>query len=691
MATSAQEISQRSAKQVMAVNGKTEAASLSPEVLINAYRKMVRARKLDDKAITLYKQNKCFFQIGCGGHEAVDMAAADSMRAGYDYAYPYYRGMALCTGWGMTSKELLLNILSKAADPNSGGRQMPMHYGHKNLNIVNQSSPTGTQYLQAVGAAMAIKFRGGDQVVYVTSGEGTTSQGEYHEALNWAAREKLPVIFCIQDNKFAISVHISEQTAGGSVSKISSGYEGLDVVQCNGLDYIETRKVMDRAVARARLGEGPTMIDAQVVRLQSHSISDNQKKYRSEADIEADQQKDPIAIFGRYLVSNKIVSEDALKKIQEEIQTEIDTDSEWAEVQPDPEAHTCEDHVYIERDPGANIVEREATGEESFIVDAINHGLDEELSRNPEMVIFGQDVAHGKGGVFTVTSGLTAKYGKKRVFNSPLAEASIAGAAVGMATLGMKPVVEIQFGDYVWTAMMQIRNELATMLYRSNGTFGCPAVFRIPVGGYIRGAVYHSQNIEATFAHFPGLQVVLPSNATDAKGLLKAAIRGKDPVLFLEHKGLYRQPFAKGHEGGADDLIPLGRAKVVREGTDATIVTWGALVQKSLVAAKALEESDGASVEVIDVRTILPLDTQTILKSVKKTGRLLIAHEDVMFMGFGAEISAQVSEKAFEYLDAPIKRVGGRFTSIPQAPALEAMVLPQNETVEKALRELLAY
>ncbi len=663
---------------------------LTPEALRNAYREMVRARKCDEKAIVLYKQNKCHFQIGVAGHEAVQVAAAHCLRAGHDWFYPYYRDMALCGALGMTTREFMLNAMNKAADPNSGGRQMPMHYGHVGLNIVNQSSPTGTQFLQAVGAALAAKYRGGDQVVYVSAGEGTTSQGDWHEALNWAARDRLPVIFLIQDNKYAISVHISEQTAGESVASISQGYEGLNVRTVDGLDYLASYQVLEEAVGRARRGEGPTVIDAQVVRLQSHSISDNQAKYRAQKDIEQDKERDPIVLFNRYLIAERVASADDLARIEQEVQREVDADAAWAEEQPDPAPETFEDFVVEERDPGASIVERPATGEEMFIVDALNRALDEEMARNPEMVIFGQDVAHGKGGVFTVTSGLTAKYGPKRVFNSPLAESSIAGTAIGMATLGMKPVVEIQFGDYIWTAMMQIRNELALMYYRSNGTFSCPAVFRVAVGGYIHGAVYHSQNIEATFAHFPGIFVVLPSNATDAKGLLKASIRAKDPVLFLEHKGLYRQVYAKGPVGGADDLVPLGRAKIARVGDDATIITWGALVNKSLLAAEALAK-EGVEVEVIDLRTIVPLDTATIFASVRKTGRVLIAHEDVLFMGFGAEVAALIAERTFEFLDAPIRRLGCKSTPVPHSPVLEQRVLPQNEEVLQALRELLDY
>lgn len=659
--------------------------------LVDAYRFMLRARKVDEKAIILYKQNKCHFQIGCAGHEAVQVAAAFAMTPASDWSYPYYRDMAFCAAWGMTSREFFLNILNKPNDPNSGGRQMPMHYGHRDLNIVSQSSPTGTQFLQAVGTAKAVVYRGEDRVVYVSSGEGTTAQGAYHEALNWAAREKLPVVFLIQDNTYAISVHISEQLAGKSVAKISSGYEGLEVTEVDGLDFFASHKACAAAVERARRGDGPSVIVAKVVRLQSHSISDNQAKYRSNEEIAKDRQRDPISILGSELIKRKLATKAQLEAMASELQAEIDAEANWAEAQPDAEPESCETHVYVETNPAATVVEATPSGEDIFLVDAINAALDEELARDPNMVIYGQDVAGGKGGVFTVTAGLTAKYGHRRVFNSPLAEASIVGTAIGMATVGLKPVVEIQFGDYVWTAMMDIRNELALMNYRSAGNFTSPAVLRIPVGGYIHGALYHSQNIEATFAHYPGLYVVLPSNAWDAKGLLKAAIRGKDPVLFLEHKGLYRQVYAKGPRGTADDLIPLGKGALVRKGADLTVVTWGALVYKSLVAAENLRKKEGLDIEVIDLRSIYPLDTALILESVKKTSRVLIVHEDVVFMGFGAEIAAQIADAAFPYLDAPVRRIGGRFTPIPHAPVLEAAVLPNTEGVERAMKELIEY
>lgn len=666
-------------------------APISSEQLLRAYREMVRSRLVDEKAIVLYKQNKCHFQIGVAGHEAVQVAAGHVFRAGHDWSYPYYRDMAYCAALGMTNEEFLLMTMNKQDDPNSHGRQMPMHYGHRGLRIVNQSSPTGTQFLQAVGVALGSKLKHLDEVVYVSAGEGTCAQGDFHEALNWAAREKLPVIFLIQNNDYAISVHVSEQLAGQSVAKLARGYENLESFDIDGTDYVKSFEILRQAHDRARRGDGPALIEARVPRLQSHSISDNHLKYRTPEDIEKEKQRCPIAKMRSYLIKEGISTKAELENIDKELKTTIDAAAEWAEKQPDCNPDDALEYNYVNPNPAAEVSEGRADGEEVYLVDALNHALDEEMARNSDMYIFGQDVAHGKGGVFTVTTGLTAKYGKDRVFNAPLAESSIMGVAVGMATRGLKPVAEIQFGDYIWTGMMQLRNELAMMHYRSGGDFACPAVIRVPVGGYIHGAAYHSQSIDGTFSHFPGIFVLYPSNATDAKGLLKAAIRCQDPVLFLEHKGLYRQVYAKGPEGSAESLVPIGKAKVVREGRDLSIVTWGAIVNKSLLAAKELEK-EGYSVEVIDLRTIVPFDQQTVFESVRKTNRVLVAHEDVKFMGFGAEVSAQISEDCFEHLDAPIKRVGMKYAAaIAHSQFIENAVLPQNEDVLVAAREVLNF
>lgn len=665
--------------------------SVSPELVQRAYHEMYRARCLDTKAIILYKQNKCHFQIGAAGHEAAQVAVGLSMQGGKDWFYPYYRDLALCTTLGMTDEEFLQNCMNKEGDPNSHGRMMPMHYGHLGLRIVNQSSPTGTQFLQAVGCALGAKYKNLDEIVYVSSGEGTCSQGDFHEALSWASRDKLPVLFFIENNQYAISVHISEQLGAKNVYDLTGGYANLTRYTIDGTDFISSYKTVQEAYQTLTSGKGPCLIEAHVPRLQSHSISDDHNKYRSKEDIEAEKMRCPINRLRRYLIEEKILSEKVLKEKEAVIQATVDAAAEAAERSQDCDPQDALLYNIISDDPALTVEESIPEGPEVYLVDAINHALDEELTHNPDMLIFGQDVAHGKGGVFTVTAGLTKKHGVQRVFNAPLAESSIVGVSIGLATRGIKAVSEIQFGDYVWTAMMQLRNELAMMHYRSRGDFTCPAVIRIPVGGYIHGGAYHSQNIEATFAHFPGMFVVYPSNATDAKGLLKSAIRGKNPVLFLEHKGLYRQVYAKGPEGGADFMVPLGKAKIVRSGTDMTIVSWGAIVQKSILAAQTLAE-EGVSIEVIDLRTIVPCDMEAVIESVKKTNRVLIAHEDVEFMGFGAEIAAQIADRCFQYLDAPVRRLGMKYAAcVPHSPILEQAVLPQNSDVLNAARDVLAF
>jgi 2-oxoisovalerate dehydrogenase E1 component len=688
MNIAAAEVNTRMVQKKTATNNST---AISAEVYLKSYQLMYRSRVLDNKSITLYKQNKCHFQIGVAGHECIQVALGQHFEAGKDWFYPYYREMALCATLGMTDEEFMMMCMNKKGDPNSHGRMMPMHYGHKKLNIPQQSSPTGTQFLQAVGVALGARHLKSNEIVYVSSGEGTCSQGDFHEALSWASREKLPVLFCIQNNNYAISVHVSEQLGAKSVYDLTAGYENLTRYSVDGTDFDQCYNLGKKVVADLRAGKGPVLIEAHVARLQSHSISDDQKKY-IEKDVLAEIGKQcPVAKLRKFLIKEKIVSEKELDGIEEKIRIAVDTAADTAEASPDCSAEEAETFNYVNPDPSTLFTENEPTGEETYLVDALNHALDEELSRNKNMLVFGQDVAHGKGGVFTVTSGLTKKHGKNRVFNAPLAESSIAGVAAGLSTRGLKPVAEIQFGDYVWTAMMQIRNELAMMYYRSGGDFTTPAVIRIPVGGYIHGGAYHSQNIEATFSHFPGLFIVYPSNATDAKGLLKASIRGNDPVLFLEHKGLYRQVYAKGKEGGIDDCIPLGKAKIVREGSDLTIVTYGAIVQKSILAAQALAE-EGVSVEVIDLRTIVPLDFATIKSSLEKTGRVLIAHEDVTFMGFGAEVAAKISEECFTLLDAPVKRLGMKYAAaVSHSPVMESATLPQNDDVLRAAREVLAF
>ena len=658
--------------------------------LLDVYRMMAQSRKLDEKMLILSRQGKSFFHIGGSGHEAAQLAAAEVMRSTEDWVYPYYRDLALCLSLGMTGREHFLNSLARDEDPNSGGRQMPEHFGHKDLRIVSQSSPTGSQFLQAVGCAMAIVREGTKEIVYVSAGDGSTSEGDFHEALNWASRERLPVIFHIEDNKYAISVHVSEQTAGGSVHNLAAGYEHLARFQVDGTDFFESHLAFQKATERARKGKGPTIVVSDVVRLLSHSSSDDQRKYRSKKELEADKKRDPIPRFRKECIEFGIASEKDFDKIDAEIASQVDADAEWAESRPHPVPETATDYVYSNSSlPESG--DKKSVAEKIVMVDAINHALHEEMINNEKMVIYGEDIADNKGGVFTASKGLAKKFGKERVFNSPLAESSIVGTAVGMACAGWKPVVEIQFGDYIWYAMMQIRNELASFRYRSNNTWSCPVVIRVPVGGYIHGGLCHSQSIDGYFLHMPGIRLAYPSNAEDAKGLLKMACRMDDPVIFMEHKGLYRYAMATTPEPNENYLLPFGQARVVQKGNDLTIVTFGMMVYKSLEAAKTVASTTDASIEIIDLRTLNPMDMDTVRTSIDKTNKVMVVHEDNLTNGPGAEISAIIVDEFFELLDGPVRRVASKDSHIGYSPMLEDAILPQTEEIVKVAQELLGY
>jgi 2-oxoisovalerate dehydrogenase E1 component len=669
-------------------------AHLPRERIIGAYKNAVAARLIDQKILILLKQGKCFFHIGGSGHEIAQTATALAMKPGHDWAYPYYRDLAFSLQFGCTIEEIMLEALHRKGGPSSNGFAMPFHYGHHKWRIVSQSSPTGTQYLQAVGTAMGAAKSGKDEVVYVSSGEGATSEGEFHEAVNWAARGRFPVIFLIQNNRYAISVPVQDQLAGESVYGIVKGYEGLHRYRVDGCDFKAMYDVTAEAVAIARRGDGPSVIEADTVRLLPHSSSDDQRKYRAAKEMEEDLKNDPIPRFETFLTSQGILKATELAALREDIQKRIDAASDAAEAEPLPETSELEKYVYSPRTivPKQGFVEPEHTGPKIVLVDAINHALAEEMEHNKHMVIYGEDVAGNKGGVFTATKGLTAKFSEARVFNSPLAEASIIGTAFGLAVRGdVKPNVEIQFGDYIWPGFMQIRDEVAMLRFRSYNTWSCPMVIRVAVGGYIHGGLYHSQSIDGFFTHIPGLRVVYPSTAADAKGLLKTACREDDPVLFLEHKGLYRQGFASSPEPSAEYLLPFGVAKIRKHGDDITVVSWGMLVQRSLYAAAKVEEKYGATVEVIDLRTLNPLDRETILTLVRRTGKLLIVHEDTLTGGFGAEIAAIVAQEAFDRLDAPVLRVAAKDTPVPYGPELENEMLPQERDIVAALEKLAAY
>jgi len=679
------------AKQIL-INGKT--LTLSKEEILKAFRTMFLSRQMDKKSMNLLKQGKTFFHIAGSGHEAIQIAAGMQLNPHHDWIFPYYRDLGVVLTCGVNPYDVFLQCFAKADDPSSGGRQLPCHYGARGLNIPSQSSPTGTQYLHAVGAALASQHQGIKNVTYVSSGEGTTSQGEFHEAVNWASREKLPVSFVVQNNKYAISVHVSKQSGGegNSIAEMMKGYAALKRMLIDGTDFVESYVAFQEAVEYAGSGEGPVLIEADVVRLLSHSSSDDQKKYRGHDELEDEAKRDPVEKMILLLKEYYFVSEEEIQQIKTEVLAEIENAVTEAVSANDSPPESCEKYVFDESGL-KDTFNYEATGTKGnpiVMVDAINHALHEEMELNNKTYLFGEDVADKKGGVFTATKGLTQKFGDKRVFNSPLAEASIIGVATGMALTGLKPIVEIQFGDYIWPAFMQFKNEVATMRYRSNNSWSASFVTRVAVGGYIHGGLCHSQNIESIFAHIPGIYIAYPSNAADAKGLLKTAIRLNDPVLFCEHKGLYRQSFATSPEPDKNYLIPFGEAKVVKKGKDVSIITYGASVWDALFAIRKLED-EGHSVEVIDIRTIIPLDEETIFKSVKKTGKAIVIHEDTFTSGFGAEIAARISDTCFQHLDAPVKRVAAKDVHIPYSPILENAALPSREGIYQAIKELIRY
>jgi 2-oxoisovalerate dehydrogenase E1 component len=682
---------------------------LEPEALIRAFRVMHTSRRLDDREIMLKRQNRIFFQISGAGHEAVSAAAGMALRPAHDWFYPYYRDRALCLALGVTPAQMLLTAVGAASDDASGGRQMPSHWGSARLNIVSQSSPTGTQFLQAVGCAEASRYLDSesDAVVLVTCGDGATSEGEFWESLNAACLERLPVVFLVEDNGYAISVPIEKQTAGGNVARLVSGFPGLLVEDTDGCDFVASYQALRRAAGYCRSGQGPALVHATCIRPYSHSLSDEERLYKTPAERAAEAARDPVVKFPEWLVSEGILDRYALQVLVHEIDLEIQEATNAALAAAPPPAGSALVHLYSDKvDPASDdfATPPRFSGEPRTMVDEINLTLAEEMRRNPNIVVFGEDVADcsreehlgevkGKGGVFKATHGLQAEFGSRRVFNTPLAEAAILGRAIGMATRGMKPVAEIQFLDYIWPAMMQIRDELATLRWRSNGAFSCPVVVRVATGGYLSGgAIYHSQCGEVEFTHIPGLRVVFPSNALDACGLLRTALRADDPVLFLEHKRLYREPYNRSAHPGPDFLIPFGRANVVKGGHDLTIVTYGALVQKSLLAAMQIEKRDPAvSIEILDLRTLAPYDWQAIRASVEKTSRVLIVHEDSLSWGYGAEIAARVASELFDRLDAPVGRVAALDTWIGYNPQLEAEILPQVDDVVRQAEKVLRY
>ncbi len=686
----------------------TPQGALDRETLIRAFRLMYLSRCLDDREVMLKRQNKIFFQVSCAGHEAIQVAAGMVLKAGSDWTVPYYRDRALALTLGMTAEDMLLQAVGAGRDPSSGGRQMPSHWSSARLRILTGSSPTGSQYLHALGCATAKSYLTPDsrEITLVTSGEGATSEGEFWECMNSACIDKLPLVVLIQDNGYAISVPVEKQTAGGNIANLLAGFPGLLRLDVDGTDFLESHRVMRQAVEHSRAGKGPSLVRATVIRPYSHSLSDDERAYKPKAERDKEAARDPLKTFPEYLIQEGVLTQRAIEDIIRDTDEEVQELAQKVLREPPPEPGSAFRFLYSDKvDPCSATFDKEPQleGEPRAMVDAINRTLAEEMRRDERVIVFGEDVADvsreeylsevkGKGGVFKTTQGLQREFGSKRCFNTPIAEAGIVGRAIGMAVCGLKPVPEIQFFDYIWPAMMQIRSELANIRWRSNNGFSCPVVIRVPIGGYLTGgAIYHSQCGEVAFTHIPGLRVVFPSNALDACGLLRTAIRCDDPVLFLEHKKLYREMYNRSPHPGPDYTIPFGKAKIVKLGQNLTIVTYGALVQRALMATVQLEKEHGVSVEVIDLRSLAPYDWEAICTSVKKTSRVLIAHEDTLSWGYGAEIAARIASELFSELDAPVGRVGALDTWVAYNPNMEDEILPQVATIVKESERLLGY
>ena len=698
---------------------KTESPTLrglDRAALLEMYRAILLSRKIDDKEIQLKRQNKIYFQINSAGHEAVGAALAQVFVPGHDWFFFYYRDRAAALALGITPDEMFLQAVGAKDEPQSASRMMPSHFSSPRLHVANVSSPTGTQFLQAIGCAEAglyaasspdgagIPFAA-DEVVVVTTGDGTTSEGEFWESMSTASNRKLPVVYVVEDNGYAISVPVEVNTPGGSISKLLTAFPDLLIREVDGCDPLALVEAYRSAAAHARARKGPALVHAHVIRPYSHSLSDDEVNYKTKEEREAEAKRDPVKTFAATLVREGVVEREVLDALDGQLDEEVARAADAAIAAPRPEPESALAFVTsgtVDPTAAAFATAPQPSGNPTTMVDLLNACLRDEMRRDPRVVVFGEDVADasreqalpkvkGKGGVFKVTWGLQKEFGGTRVFNSPLAEANIVGRAIGMALRGLKPVVEMQFFDYIWPAYMQIRDELVTMRWRSGGAFACPVVIRVAYGGYITGgAIYHSQSGASLFTANPGLRVICPATAEDANGLLRTAIRCDDPVLFLEHKHLYRQTYNKGAYPGPEYMVPFGKASLLREGTDLTIVTYGATVYRALQAARAAD-AKGISTEILDLRSLSPVDWAAIRASVEKTSKALVLTEDSLSWGYGAEIAARIGEELYTALDGPVRRLAATDTFVAYAPELEDFILPQVADILGAIEDLAAW
>jgi 2-oxoisovalerate dehydrogenase E1 component len=667
------------------------ATDLTPEQLLLAYRLIRTGRAFDERMWLLNRTGRIAFVMPHQGHEAAQVGAGLAVKPGVDWVVPYYRDISLSLVMGMTLEELMMGFFSRAADPSTGGRLMLGHYGKAELQYVTGSSCVASQILHAVGIATAIKMRGDKAACLTCFGEGATAEGDFHEAMSFAGIKQLPVVFFCQNNGYSITVPTDEELPIG-VAERAQGY-GMPGERVDGNDLLAVYDASRRAMERARAGKGPSLIEAIVYRLTPHSSDDDDRRYRTAAEVEAARGTEPVATTRRYLMQAGLLNEADDDAIGEAITSMLEAAQAAAEAAPDPDPATLTTHVYSTdpRDTSADAPDLpgmpEADGPERNMLEAIREGMADEMEADERVFILGEDV--GAGGVFRATDGLRDRFGEWRCFNTPIAESQIAGTAIGAAFAGMRPIAEMQFADYSLPAFNQIVNEAARTRYRTLGDFPCPIVIRAPFGGGVHGALYHSQSPEAMYCHSPGLKVVAPSNPYDAKGLLIAAIRDPDPVLFLEHKRAYR--LVKGNVPPGPYTLPIGKARLSRTGAHLSVITYGLMVHQSMKAAAHLAQ-EGIDVEVLDLRTLKPLDEEAILATVRKTGKVLLLTEANPFCAVTSELGMLIAEQAFEYLDAPPMRMTGPDSpAMPFNAGLEEAFLPNPSTIADRLRELAAY